>query len=92
VNLLRRLSKLQREVLEGVARGRERYAPALGYRCLCDGKGLSLRPGELHYAWGRRLKALKSLEQRGLVVQARGVLVASPEAAKAVNRGRAASP
>jgi hypothetical protein len=84
MNLRRTLSRLQTRVLEGVAARKQRYVPSEGYICRCDGKDLQLRPGERHYAMGHTLKAVKSLEQRGLLVlDPTGELVLGGAAVKA---------
>ncbi len=95
MNLLRTLSRLHRQILEGIAAGEQRYVPALGYECLCDGKKLGevLRPGEKHYAPARTIKALRTLRQRGLLAPDKeGILVLAGAAVGVFSKERPTLP
>ncbi len=82
MNIFRSISKLQRQILEGIVAGRQRYLPAEGYRCACGWMGPG--PNGNHYAAGKTLDAVKTLEQRGfLAADEDGVLALAGPAVKA---------
>ncbi len=84
MNLRRSLSSLQMKVMKAIASREQVYNPAKsGYACLCGGKGLGLRPGQWHIGFPHGGKAIKNLQQRGLLTPDKeGFLVTSGEAAK----------